>query len=76
MPKIPQELLAKREALKASIATKRKKYLEYKRNFEDPVYAEGMSVLAERNATEIPDLSKADIYWDEDVVKSLGEEDD
>jgi len=76
MPKVPQDLLEKRRAFRAKRLSKRKEYLEYKKNLESSNYMEGMQVLEERNSAEIPDLSNACVTWDEGVVKALGEKDD
>ena len=53
MPKVPQALLEKRKAFKALRMSKRKEYLEYKRNLASLSYSEGMRVLAERNANKV-----------------------
>lgn len=75
MPKVPEELLEKRRAFRAQRLARRKGYREYKQNLESASYREGMRVLEERNTAEIPDLSRARITWNEEVVQALGEED-
>lgn len=75
MPKVPDDLLEKRRAFRAQRLSKRKDYLEYKKNLESSNYREGMGVLEERNSAEIPDLSQACVTWDDKVVRALGNED-
>lgn len=71
MPKVPDSIEAKKKEFRERMRKKKAQYQRWKENLSAPEYLEAMQIVAQENKADIPDLSKAKVSLDKDVVDEL-----